>query len=90
METYLTFIAEHPYYLLIINGLICACLCTWLAEEKGRSAGSWFISGFFLGELALLTLGFAPSFKLEYQIRNIQLEIESIKRSGNIMINKKN
>jgi hypothetical protein len=33
----------------------------WLAYERGRPAGTWFIVGLFLGPIALLMLGFAPA-----------------------------
>ena len=49
----------------IIGGAVLTCFlfgcCTsYLAGEKDRSMGWWFLMGLLLGPLALLTIGFAP------------------------------
>jgi hypothetical protein len=53
-------------YLLsfVAYGICFGLLCSWLAAEKGRDHGNWFMMGFLFGLLALLALGFAPSLKV--------------------------
>jgi hypothetical protein len=34
---------------ILIQGLICGGLCTFVGREKGRDAFSWFVVGFFQG-----------------------------------------
>lgn len=46
-----------------LYGVIFGLFCVWLAHEKGRDGGSWFILGFIFGIFALLALGLAPSLK---------------------------
>jgi hypothetical protein len=33
---------------------------SWLAGEKGRDSGAWFLAGFVIGPIAVLTVGLAP------------------------------
>lgn len=50
--------------LFIIIAIFCILwggVCAWLAGEKGRSAGSWFVLGCLTGVFALLLLAVSPS-----------------------------
>lgn len=38
----------------------CGGFCAFLAEEKKRNGGYWFILGFFFTVIALLTLAATP------------------------------
>ena len=37
----------------------------WLAQERGRSYVKWFVIGFCIGPLAILTVGLAPIVKAD-------------------------
>ncbi len=45
----------------IIGGLVCGFLCGYVASEKRRSGGAWFVAGFLLNVLALIALAAIPS-----------------------------
>jgi hypothetical protein len=45
---------------LFIQGMVCAFLCTFIAEEKHYSPGKWFALGFFFGVLALIAAAGLP------------------------------
>lgn len=47
--------------MLLIVWFGCAVLCWVVANSKARLAGIWFISGLFLGPLALIAVGCMPS-----------------------------
>ncbi len=40
---------------------------SWLARERGRQGGLWFVLGFFFGPMALLSVGFAPDQRASAQ-----------------------
>jgi len=42
-------------------GLVFGCLCGYVAGEKRRSSGAWFVAGFFLNILALIALAAIPT-----------------------------
>ncbi len=44
----------------LILGATTGCFCAWLARERGRNPGGWFVLGFFFSFVALLTLIGAP------------------------------
>lgn len=46
-----------------------AILAWWLAHERGRSPGGWFLAGLLLGPVAILALGFAPTTDRAYILR---------------------
>ena len=47
--------------LVIAIGLIvCGLLAAWLAEQKGHSAGAWFLAGLLVGPLAVIAVGLSP------------------------------
>ena len=48
---------------IAIVGIICGSFTAYLADEKGRSAGAWFVLGFCFNLLALLTLIGAPDVR---------------------------
>lgn len=54
---------------LILVGLIFGSLCAYVAGEKGRRRGSWFIAGFFLSLLALIALAAIPALTEEERQR---------------------
>jgi hypothetical protein len=43
-----------------IQGLVFAFFCGYIAEEKGRSSGTWFLLGFFFSIVAVLALVAVP------------------------------
>jgi len=47
--------------IVLIQGLICGGLCTFVGREKGRDAFSWFLVGFFLGIFGLIAVAGVPS-----------------------------
>lgn len=51
--------------ILIIGELIFAALCGYVATEKKRSGGAWFVAGFFLGIIALIALAAIPALTEE-------------------------
>ena len=48
------------FVVIIVAALASGGFCSWLAEEKGRSFGTWFLLGLLFGPLALLALVGAP------------------------------
>lgn len=44
----------------IIHGLVFGMFSGFIAEEKNRSTGNWFILGFFFGIVALITVVGVP------------------------------
>ena len=44
-----------------IYGTVFGVSCSWLAAQKGRSGGNWFLVGFLIGIIGLLLIAFAPS-----------------------------
>ena len=49
-----------PLLIVAIGWLVCGLLAGWLAEQRGRSGGAWFLVGLLLGPLAILAVGLAP------------------------------
>ena len=47
--------------IVLIQGLICGGLCTFVGREKGRDAFSWFLVGFSLGIFGLIAVAGVPS-----------------------------
>jgi hypothetical protein len=47
--------------IVLIQGLICGGLCTFVGREKRRDAFSWFLVGFFLGIFGLIAVAGVPS-----------------------------
>ena len=41
---------------VLIWSIIFTIACSYIANEKGRSAGAWAILGFFFGLIALLII----------------------------------
>ena len=57
--------------LLIILGIISACLTRSVAESKGLNTEAWTIAGFILGPLALLAAAGCGDKRLQRMIRLI-------------------
>jgi hypothetical protein len=54
-------IGTGTYVLLfILYVVITAIFSSWLASQKGYSAGTWGLLGLLFGLFALMTIGFAP------------------------------
>ncbi len=47
--------------LLIVQGILIGMLCSYVAGQKNRSQGNWFILGFLFSLLALIALAAIPS-----------------------------
>ena len=45
---------------VLIWSIIFGIVCGYIANEKGRSAGTWAILGFFFGLIALLIIVCLP------------------------------
>jgi len=59
---------ENVKFLLIVTLIYMissAFLASWLADKKGYKERIWFWVGFFLGIMAILTLGLAPNKETE-------------------------
>lgn len=50
--------------LLIIQAVLIGLLCSYVAGQKNRSRGNWFILGFFFSLLALIALAAIPSISI--------------------------
>ncbi|NDE11587.1 MAG: hypothetical protein EBZ95_13660 [Chitinophagia bacterium] len=46
---------------LLLQAIICGLFCGYIAGEKGRSFGNWFILGFFFSILALIAVAAIPA-----------------------------
>ena len=49
-----------------VVGVIMGVLCAWVASERGRSAGGWFILRLLLGIFAFIPLAMIPTRPREY------------------------
>jgi len=56
--------------IVIIQGLIFAYACRYVAQEKGKDPNTWFWIGFFLGLVGLLIIGFSRT-EPNTQISNV-------------------
>ena len=54
--------------IVIIQGLIFAFACRYVAEEKGKDPSTWFLIGFFLGLIGLLIIGFSRTEKTQDEL----------------------
>jgi hypothetical protein len=52
--------AVDGFALIVVFWLMQAALTGWLADERGRGAGPWTVTGLIFGPLALLAVGLAP------------------------------
>lgn len=52
---------ETILLLVLIQGILIGALCSFVASQKNRGAGSWFILGFIFSLLALIALAAIPS-----------------------------
>jgi len=64
------------YFGLLFVCLVFAFLCGYVASEKKRSGGAWFVAGFFLNVIALIALAAIPSLTEE------ELEQREAERRG--------
>jgi hypothetical protein len=53
---------ELVYWVIIIaQGIICGSFCSFVAQEKNRSIGAWFVNGFLFSLFALIAIaGVSP------------------------------
>ena len=56
--------------IVIIQGLIFAFACRYVAQEKGKDSNTWFWIGFFLGLIGLLIIGFSRT-ETNTQLSNV-------------------
>jgi len=45
----------------VVAAVVVGGLCSYVADEKGRSAWSWFFLGFLCGIFALIAIAGTPS-----------------------------
>lgn len=53
------------FFIVIVQGILVAMLCSYVAGQKNRSKGNWFFLGFFFSLLALIALAAIPSLSKE-------------------------
>ena len=57
-------ILEQFFWAMVFcSSVIFGGFSGWLASEKNRESGSWFVLGFFFGPVALIALGFSPDLE---------------------------
>jgi hypothetical protein len=65
---YTILVWEVPRWLIFLwlfGGLVVGTLCGYIATEKKRSGGAWFVAGFFLGFIGLIALAAIPALTEE-------------------------
>lgn len=70
----------------IIEGIIISIACAKLADDKGRSAGGWFVLGLFFGVIALLILVFISNVDVQqssYSYLTAKREIDGRRKNSN-------
>ncbi|HUT29937.1 MAG TPA: hypothetical protein VMX13_09105 [Sedimentisphaerales bacterium] len=69
MEEYIKFVMEEYTKILlgsvILQAVVCAGFCHFIASEKNRDAGGWMILGFFFGILSMIALAAVPEIEFE-------------------------
>jgi hypothetical protein len=70
------------WIILVLFWLVCAGLSAYIAGEKGRDGGSWFVAGLFLGILAILALIAIPD-EPEEEVAKQKQEKEAGSRKRN-------
>ena len=68
---------ELIWLTVIFLGLVCALLCSNIANSKGWEGSSWGITGFLLGPLALLAVVGLPDKKLRRYLRAIAIKLDA-------------
>lgn len=53
------------FVVFVIQGLVFGGFCGWLALNKDRSVGTWFIMGFLFSLVALIAIAAAPRTLLD-------------------------
>ena len=46
---------------IFILWIICGCAASYVAGQKNKSSGAWFLLGMLLGPIALLMVGLSPA-----------------------------
>jgi hypothetical protein len=47
----------------VVSAMVVGGLCSYVADEKGRSSWSWFFLGFLCGIFALIAIAGTPTRK---------------------------
>ena len=68
------------WFIVITQGVIFGAFSSYVAVEKGRDGGGWFLNGFLFSLVALIAICGVPSLKLseakaEYAEKNTEQEI---------------
>lgn len=45
----------------LIGAVVCAGFCAFIAGEKHRPRGAWFVAGLFFGMFALIAIACVPA-----------------------------
>jgi len=61
-------------HLIVATWLVSAALAAFLAQAKGRSAGSWFFVGFLFGPLGLIAAAGMPERTREQRGQNYTMK----------------
>jgi len=64
---------EFLFFIVIVQGILVAMLCSYVAGQKNRSKENWFLLGFFFSLLALIALAAIPSLSKEQALEQQQL-----------------
>ena len=51
------------FFFLLLQGCVFGFFCSYIAGQKGRDNGSWFVLGFFFSFIALIAIGVVPSLE---------------------------
>ncbi|HUT29935.1 MAG TPA: hypothetical protein VMX13_09095 [Sedimentisphaerales bacterium] len=68
MEEYIKiWMAEHKIWLvaLILQAVVCAGFCYFIANEKNRDPLAWMMLGFFFGIFSMIALAAVPEIEFE-------------------------
>jgi hypothetical protein len=49
------------FFFLLLQGCVFGFFSSYIAGQKGRDNGSWFVLGFFFSFIALIAIGVVPS-----------------------------
>jgi hypothetical protein len=62
--------SEVICWAVVIQGIVCAGFCGFVAGEKNRDSFGWMVLGLFFGTIALLALIGVPTIKVQSNVAN--------------------
>jgi tetratricopeptide (TPR) repeat protein len=73
---------EIFFIVLFLQGLVFGAFCSYIASQKNKNIGAWFVFGFIFSFLALLTLIAVPKEEIKQSFQNMDVA-QQYKISGN-------